>query len=129
MKKLWLLPLLAIPLLGAIYPGGGSGGVVTATNAILRVSGNGTNTSLWGTTYVQDLVATKQAVATLIATNSYLDLSLSTNFLGRTNALSTWPTAASNPGGATFVNSNGTVFLLISSPGGTAWTSTNKIAP
>jgi hypothetical protein len=46
-----------------------------------------------------------------------------------TNAVADWPTNADTYGGAAFVNSNATVFLLISGPNSRAWTSTNKIAP
>lgn len=55
-------------------------------------------------------------------------LAVSQIFLS-TNALSAWPTAASLPGQAVFVNSNGTVYLLTSGPNATTWGATNKIAP
>jgi hypothetical protein len=45
-----------------------------------------------------------------------------------TNAVSGWPTNANTFGGAAFVNSNSTVFLLTSGPNTKAWALTNKIA-
>jgi hypothetical protein len=56
------------------------------------------------------------------------NLNISVAFLP-TNALSKWPAAAASAGGAALVNSNGTVYLLTSTPGSTVWTATNKIAP
>jgi hypothetical protein len=43
-----------------------------------------------------------------------------------TNALTSWPTAAATPGGFAIVNSNAQPYVLLSSPGSTAWVSTNK---
>lgn len=47
---------------------------------------------------------------------------------GSTNAISDWPTAATAAGNWAIVSSNGTVYILSSSPGSTAWTGTNKIS-
>ena len=38
-----------------------------------------------------------------------------------------WPGSALVPGACCFVNSNGTVYLLTSSPGSTTWAATNKL--
>ena len=47
---------------------------------------------------------------------------------GITNALSAWPTAPLTPGGYAIVNSNATVYILTSTPAGSTWAATNKIA-
>lgn len=57
---------------------------------------------------------------------------MGTNFSGfelATNAVAMWPTNAPSSGACLFVNSNGTVYLLTSAPGSTAWAETNKLAP
>lgn len=46
----------------------------------------------------------------------------------KTNALSSWPAAATTPGDAVFVNSNGWLYVLASKFGSTAWTKTNLIS-
>lgn len=46
-----------------------------------------------------------------------------------TNALANWPTAPATRGGAVIVNSNSVVYLLTSTPNGTAWAATNKLGP
>lgn len=46
-----------------------------------------------------------------------------------TNAVSLWPAQAPFPGAAVLVNSNSVIYLITSTPGSTAWGSTNKIAP
>jgi hypothetical protein len=53
---------------------------------------------------------------------------LSSVLKGTTNALSAWPKAPASPGGYAVVNSNATVYMLTSTPNGTAWALTNKIA-
>lgn len=65
-------------------------------------------------------VAGESRMRSITATNGY--------FLP-TNAISAWPTVARVAGEAFFGNSNGTVYLLTSVPGSTAWAATNKIAP
>jgi hypothetical protein len=40
---------------------------------------------------------------------------------------SAWPSWALTPGGCCFVNSNGSVYLLMSPPGGTNWSATNLL--
>src|SRR5439155_9537546 len=55
------------------------------------------------------------------------NLNITVSFLP-TNALSSWPMAARTPGGAAQVNSNGTIYMLVSGPGSTAWTKTNYIS-
>jgi len=62
------------------------------------------------------------AVNRLCLTN----LNITVSFLP-TNALSSWPLAARTPGGAAQVNSNGTIYMLVSGPGSTTWTKTNYV--
>jgi hypothetical protein len=98
------------------------------------VSGNGsglTNIPLAGLQVVP--LTNNQTGVTLTGTlngngSGLTNLNISVAFLP-TNALSKWPAAAASAGGAALVNSNGTVYLLTSTPGSTVWTATNKIAP
>lgn len=46
-----------------------------------------------------------------------------------TNALSAWPAGARTHGEAFIGNSNGVIYILVSTPGSTNWASTNKLAP
>lgn len=48
--------------------------------------------------------------------------------MGKTNAVSAWPTAPAFPGAYAIVSSNGVVYILTSNIGAT-WTATNKLAP
>lgn len=50
-------------------------------------------------------------------------------YMQATNAVGNWPASAPSAGAFAMVNSNGTVYILTSAPGSTAWAATNKIAP
>jgi hypothetical protein len=62
----------------------------------------------------------------MITRTNAVEATIALNIASNTPAR--WPSAPATPGGASFVNSNGVIYLLTSGTGMT-WTGTNRIAP
>lgn len=108
-------PATIPPFYGNFY-----GGFFTNNNAHIDTTGAG-------------YFATVDVVNGLVAHSSFQvsgEMDVTGAFISwNTNAMSTWPIAPAGRGGIALVNSNGTLYALISGPNGNAWISTNHIAP
>ena len=70
-------------------------------------------------------------VINLVSTQINLNgsITLTGMFNWRTNMPSDWPAAPANRGEAVLVNSNGTLYALLSGPNGNTWLEANAVAP
>lgn len=108
-----------------------SGNSVISAGTKFAISG-GPTMSQWsgGQGLVLGKVGELVPTGTLLASNAFFGgtITATNGYFLPTNTLSSWPASAPSAGAAFLGNSNGTVYLLKSTAGSTAWASTNLIS-